>query len=250
MPSIKIFPNTITPVQAWTNPDNAKAEDGVYATTLGKRNVNCELIATNFDISSIPANATINNVTLEVKYKVSSFSTSWTGTLAPYRNGSIDTENAVTTTASPNTDTVWQNDSTGTWTLSDLSSSNNGLLFRVNKTTILTRTWSVDYLAIVVDYSLDKPEISLTVDRNKLSGQAGFTRSYATFTSTEDLAQWEARATIGDGTLGQGLLVGSGQSLPKFQSGFFEIDYDELTFGDQTYTITVYGLSEGGQWSE
>ena len=39
MPSVKIYPSVITTVLAWTNPNNAKSDDGLYAVTAGTRNM-------------------------------------------------------------------------------------------------------------------------------------------------------------------------------------------------------------------
>ena len=149
--SVKLYPNTITTVNSWSNPNNAKADDGVYATTEGTRNSDHDLIGTNFDISSIPLGSIINDITLEVKYKVSNDRAVWTGTLAPFRNGAIDNTKALTTSSAPESDTIWQNTNTGSWTLEDLEL--DGILFRVRREQITSRTFSVDYLAIIVNYT-------------------------------------------------------------------------------------------------
>lgn len=151
MASVKLYPSTISTVLEWTTPDNAKADDGVYATTVGTRDLNHDLIGTNFDISSIPPGSIINDITLEVKYKVSNDRAIWTGTLAPFRNGAIDNTKALTTSNAPESDTIWQNTNTGSWTLEDLEL--DGILFRVRREQLISRTFSVDYLAIIVDYT-------------------------------------------------------------------------------------------------
>lgn len=150
--SVKLYPNTITMVESWSNPNNAKAYDGVYATTEGTRNSDHDLIGTNFDISSIPLGSIINDITLEVRYKVSNDRTTWTGTLAPFRNGAIDNTKALTTSSSPTSDANWQNTDTGSWTLEDLEL--DGILFRVRREQLTSRTFSVDYLAIIVNYTI------------------------------------------------------------------------------------------------
>ena len=150
MASVKLYPSTISTVLEWTTPDNAKADDGVYATTKGTRNSNHDIIGSGFDLSSIPSGSTINSVTVEVQYKLDRVTSSWIGTLQAQKSGTISGE-AATTTAYPTTDTVWTNANTGTWTYADLA--NLQVLFRIRKTTILSRLWSVDYLAVTVDYT-------------------------------------------------------------------------------------------------
>ena len=149
--SVKLYPNIITTVKSWSNPNNAKADDGVYATTEGTRDSNHDLIGTNFDISSIPSGSTINSIVLEVQYKVSNDRAEWTGTLAPFRNGAIDNTKALTTSSAPESDATWQNTNTGSWTLEDLEL--DGILFRVRREQLISRTFSVDYLAIIVNYT-------------------------------------------------------------------------------------------------
>lgn len=158
MATVKLYPSTITTVLSWKNPDNAKADDGVYATTNGTRNSNHELNATGF-AHSIPQGSIINSVTLEVQYKLSTTASAWTGSLIPMRNGTVDNGNAITTTTEPTTDTVWKNTTTGTWTLSEIETA--GVLFRVRRSSNTACTYSVDYLAIIVDYT--EPTIA-TID--------------------------------------------------------------------------------------
>lgn len=57
---------------AWTNPDNAKTSNDTYATavTPGAGAFNTHYLkATNFDFSSIPADATINGILVEIEHK-------------------------------------------------------------------------------------------------------------------------------------------------------------------------------------
>lgn len=73
-----------------------------------------------------------------------------------------------------------------------------------------------------------------------------------TFTSDTDLQSWEVRATtntVDDGH-GVGLLVESGNSLSANVEQKAYIDTSELTNGDLTYRIDVYGLSADGGWSD
>jgi hypothetical protein len=91
-----------------------------------------------------------------------------------------------------------------------------------------------------------------TPTRTKISRVEGYDQSVVTFTSDMDLQAWEARATIPGVTpaRGVGLLVESGTTLSANTEATIYIDDEELTNGDNEYTITVYGQSTGGEWSE
>lgn len=70
MATVKLYPSVINTVLAWTNPNNALLDDGVYAVTAGTRNSNHDIIGSSF-AHSIPVGSTINSVTVEVEYKLS-----------------------------------------------------------------------------------------------------------------------------------------------------------------------------------
>lgn len=249
MATITLFPSVITTTRTWGNPDNAKTDDGINATTNGTTNNDHDLIGTGFDLSSIPEGSSITSVAAEVKYYVSR-SRNWTGTLGVTRGGVEDEAHGITTSDAPTSYEVWRNLNLGVWTLEELQTI--GVLFRVRKETVLSVTWYVDYLALVVDYTPPltvKPVITITdCDRTKISRVSGFSRAIVTFHSDTALSEWEARANGGAGH-GIGLLVGSGGALMADTSATFDVDDDELTLGDKEYTVTVYGKSAGGVWS-
>ena len=72
----------------WTNGANIYANDGAYATTAGKRNNNYDIIGSNFGFT-IPEGSTINSVTVEAEYKLSTAASAWTGTLQAQYNGTL-----------------------------------------------------------------------------------------------------------------------------------------------------------------
>ena len=85
--------------------------------------------------------------------------------------------------------------------------------------------------------------------RDRISNKDGFQTCVAWFQADQDVYQWEARAD-GKGK-GQGLLVGSGESfIPVGSTGFFEVHYHELIFGDKDYKIIVYGRNIYGHWND
>lgn len=91
-----------------------------------------------------------------------------------------------------------------------------------------------------------------TPNRNIISSVSGYDQCVCTFTSDLALQQWEARATKAGTTpaRGVGLLVESGGSLAANTAATVYVENEELTNGDGLYTITVYGQSVGGVWSE
>lgn len=121
-----------------------------------------------------------------------------------------------------------------------------------------------------------------TYSRSRISAKTGANTSLVKFTTNQNLITWEARA--GGAAQGQGLLVGASAVLPptvakspnmRFgQFGFgrlvymgqssetqpaivltanaeaaFDVDNTELSQGDQTYRINVYGQNEQKEWS-
>lgn len=116
------------------------------------------------------------------------------------------------------------------------------------------------------------------VTRNRISKLAGANRAIVTFTANQALIDWEARAD-GQG-VGQGDIVGRASNLRQTWSqvnmlnltyaqlnaenrtwgefntvlaaqavGSFEVDHDELTWGDRPYRINVYGKNKSDEWS-
>ncbi len=101
-------------------------------------------------------------------------------------------------------------------------------------------------LAFIVITDLIIEISNYTLDR--ISDEIGYQTSAVTFQANQDLVEWEARA---DGTgHGSGLLVGSGGSANANTNVIFDVDYNELTQGDKTYQINVYGKNSDGLWSD
>lgn len=108
---------------------------------------------------------------------------------------------------------------------------------------------------IDVTYSTASEPPTITVgtpSRSIISDETGYDQCVCTFTSDMALQAWEARATKSGTTpaRGVGLLVESGTTLAAGASGTVYVENEELTNGDGEYTITVYGQSTGGVWSE
>ena len=80
---------------------------------------------------------------------------------------------------------------------------------------------------------------------DKISDETGKTTCSVIFSTDIAIASWEARATYPGQTPGPGVgwVVGSGGAISSGGTGTFDVTYDELTYGDQTYTVSVYQLS-------
>ena len=83
--------------------------------------------------------------------------------------------------------------------------------------------------------------------RIKISDEVGCNTSLVTFRADQNCDQWEARAG-GNGTVGVGLLVGSGSAINSGVDVQFNVDWNELTGGDIEYPIDVFAHTSGG-WS-
>jgi hypothetical protein len=99
----------------------------------------------------------------------------------------------------------------------------------------------------------DVPTITIgTPSKTRISAVSGHDKATVTFTSDMALSQWEARATTSGQAVGHGsgLLVESGGSLEANTETTVTIDDEELTNGDLEYTISIFGQSVEGRWSD
>lgn len=119
-----------------------------------------------------------------------------------------------------------------------------------------TYTYTVDgnaTIAVTIAGSTSPPVITVgTPSRLIISDESGYDQCICTFQSNMALQAWEVRATKEGVTpaRGVGLLVESGTTLAANTDATIYVDDEELTQGDGEYTITVYGQSTGGIWSE
>lgn len=123
------------------------------------------------------------------------------------------------------------------------------------------------------------PIISITAyTRSRISAQQGVDVSQVTFQSDQPLVNWEARAD-GNG-VGQGDLVGGPNSTRETWDDYdaqsltwdaldaesrtwdnlstivgpntdvpFDVENEELTWGDKSYKINIYGKNAAGEWT-
>lgn len=127
----------------------------------------------------------------------------------------------------------------------------------VGKNNLSYGTVSISNIVYTITYSYDDgssepPVISiLSQDLSKISSINGKDRCTVSFNCDKALSYWEARATLPNviPSHGVGLLVESG-TLSKGETGYVYVDDDELTNGDANYTITIYGQTSDGVWSD
>jgi hypothetical protein len=97
--------------------------------------------------------------------------------------------------------------------------------------------------------SAGPPNILIThVSKEKISAVEGWNECEVRFKSTQDLLEWVAREN--GYNYGTGSAVGSGGALDADYEETFWVYYYELTQGDKTYRINVYGKNEAGEWTE
>ena len=140
----------------WTNPNNAHADDGVYATAAPGKNgaIGSRWLTFGFD-GDIPAGATITKVQIIYEYKVST-----TASIATMRvRARIDDVDQANhdNTAEPTTDTVVTVDITAdrSWTRANLLNASfkvTGEGRRGNSNNVVT--FSLDYVKIEITYTL------------------------------------------------------------------------------------------------
>lgn len=207
-----------------------------------------------FNFSSVPSGANVESFTVKLKANESGINTA-----TNYRPRICN--NTTTLTGASSAIGTDANVITFTGIADNWSSlvgygDNFGIRVNVRRANSGTQGYVNIYGAeIEVTYtgSVTPPTITVgTPSTGIISAESGHDQCVCTFTSDQNLQQWEARATrpgIVPGH-GVGLLVESGSALNVGATGTVTIDNEELTQGDGEYTITVYGQNAGGIWSD
>jgi hypothetical protein len=173
MPTISKFAAYHTPITTgYTNPSNAYADDGVYATASPGRNaqVSAYFGFPAFTSDEIPDGAIINSVTIEFEYRVSTTASiaiqywqTFVGTTGLGTEQGDDSE--------PLTDVVKTHTVTSGITLSDLRTADRVRMrlrsARGNSSTAVT--FYIDYVKITVNYNLP-PSVTLNSPANNATG--------------------------------------------------------------------------------
>jgi uncharacterized repeat protein (TIGR02543 family) len=129
---------------------------------------------------------------------------------------------------------AYRGDSTTTWDFSASAAAQQSFI-------PLTR------FAFIADTS---PHIeNLQYSTTKISDELNKDSCSVSFTCSQSIDTWEARATNETVTPENrnGLIVGSGTTLSANTTASFVVDDEELTQGDRIYTIRVY-VEKGGVW--
>lgn len=227
MATANIYATTVTNAY-WTNPNRVvgAADDSFASIIDGTYSYNYSLTVGSFN-NTLPSNAIISSVSACV--------------VADYSNNSGITFKLAGTAVPLTSYTTTYKVALGTVIPSTVSftAKSNFNTFSAWVDTI--------YLEVVYTANVAVPVIStVSYTKTKISGMTGMTTSTVVFKSDVNLLQWEARA--GGSGVGQGLLVGSGTTVTANTNTSFDVDYTELTQGDQTYRINIYGNNSAG-WS-
>ena len=230
-----------------------------YATisTSNKNTTEYFVYLKGFNIGSIPSNASLSSFSVLLKGYESSLSTG--AAYAPRVCNGTTVLSGTTADdsfhSSSNTLTI----PTGSLTWANLVNYGSDLAIRISLRRSNKNSSGKAYVQgaeISVTYTVpsdDPPVITVgTPSVSRISAITDHDQCVCTFTSNLALQQWEARATKAGVTpaRGVGLLVESGGALAANTPATVYVENEELTQGDGEYTITVYGLSTGGIWSE
>jgi hypothetical protein len=144
----------------WTSPANATADDGVYSTAAPAKNgtVTGDWDFVAFSDAEIPVGSTINSVTIETQWKVSTTSSVATFGVRGVLNGTAEGEWMDTT--EPTADKITTMTFDGVIpTEANLKTAGNVVVrargTRGNSTTAVT--FSLDYVKITVDFTAPAP---------------------------------------------------------------------------------------------
>lgn len=178
-------------IDAWSNPDNAKASDNVYATRGTSNNAITShfLKATNFGFL-IPTGATINGILIEVERKTSSSNCVDVTAKIVKANGNFGTTNrADTVTKWTNIDTYKSYGSSSdlwgeSWLAEDINDTNFGFGIS-NWISSGGNTASIDHIRITVYYD-DLYNIANNIGQSNKVGTIS-TSSKATLNKTDSV---------------------------------------------------------------
>jgi hypothetical protein len=147
-----------TPITTgYTNPSNAYADDGVYATAAPAKNaeVSAYFGFPAFTTDEIPDGATINSVTTEFKYHVSTTASIATQYWQTFK-GTTGLGTEQSDASEPTSDVVKTHQVTSGITLTDLRSADTARMrlrsARGNSNTAVT--FYIDYVKVTIDYTV------------------------------------------------------------------------------------------------
>lgn len=157
-----VVDDSTTGTKVWSNPNNAKVSDNVYATVLiAYKNQSHYLKATNFGFA-IPIGATIKGIITEIECTRSSSNIYENSIKIVKSNGSFGSTNKSTQAYLPSTDTYLSYGSTTDlwneiWTVTDINDVNFGVGFSF----FGIGTCYVDHIRITVYFSLSSNRLGV-----------------------------------------------------------------------------------------
>ena len=250
---------------------SAEAPQGSDNNMYASRNQN-GYAAYSFDFSDIPSNATIESIEVRCygHRESSTISSTYVSQCVLYNGSNAISDEVDFPSTSDSIITVTPNQSISRTDLDDITLRHyvgyygglvTGISFDVSYSTgtgvdhytyTMTVTASVT-IAVVIGTPWTNPIITIgTPDKLRISDETNQNECLCTFISDQDLVQWEARAVKNGVTpsRGVGLLVESGTNLSAGTQAVISVLDSELTDGDGTYLIAVYGCNAGGLWNE
>ena len=141
---------------AWTNPTNAYADDGSYATRTGTTKNIWYGNLFGFDLSALPDNASVDSISLEAQWKNDAADTSGPVLgLAAYSGGAIVGTEATDTTGQTSDETLTK-DPTGLTVAQIKATGATGFAagVRFRRTDNTAHTASLDYVKATVNFTL------------------------------------------------------------------------------------------------
>ena len=251
----------------YSGSNNTYVKDGGSNTANGWINY-------QFDFSSIPSNAVIDEVEVRVygARESATIDSTHMARIGLYSGSTLKgTEQDFTST----TNSIMTITDPGTWTRTELQSARvrfyvayygghvGGITFEVTYHTpganpdyytyTYTTTGSATIAVVIGSSGSVPPVITIgTPDKTRISDESGHDECVCIFTADQALVYWEARAVKNGVTpqRGVGVLVETGSNLAAGEQGRISVVDEELTSGDGTYLIAVYGQNGGGQWNE
>lgn len=96
------------------------------------------------------------------------------------------------------------------------------------------------------------PNVTYSVQRNRISDVAGFDSLTVTFSADREYTAFECRATNSgdDWGVGMGALIASFSQTPANTERTFEVYDDFLLNGDREYRISLYVQGTDGSWND
>ena len=153
MPIATNYPSAYSVVSGtWNNPTNMYADDTNYMTAGGAFVTDWDIVFSGFGFN-LPSNAIINSVTFAFAYMCSTTSAAATLTLISQYDGASRGTNLVST-EEPTSMTEYSTNLNGTWTADELNSTLCQALIRLRRISLISCTYSFDYVKITVDYTV------------------------------------------------------------------------------------------------